>query len=321
MYASIRRAALGAALAGAAFAAVPALSSAALPKTCLRDGVCFTKQRIGANTTLTVTGTPGNDRIVVGHADATSNISGSGSISVNGKIVPGVSEGARTILVINALAGNDQVTEPFPATTQPLYATSTIDGGEGDDVLTAAFRSDVLVGGPGADVLDGGAGDDQLLAADGRADTLHGGLGIDTAQRDAIDTLDGVEADTPQVGRAKLARKTVRARAGHTAELGVSWTHPKSWRALKMIAVKAFDGDQPVGEVYVRMRDRRITGDGALRLVSSHLTRRGRTASAKIAVRVPRSLAGKTLRLDVEAADRDGHLQLVSGAGKLRVAR
>jgi len=191
---SIRRAALGAALAGATLAAMPALAGAALPQTCLKNGVCFSKSFSGANTTLTVTGTAGDDTIVIAHVNPTSNNVGSGNVSVNGKLVPGVNEGARLTLVVNALGGNDHVTEQFPTTTQPLYGTSAIDGGAGDDVLAAAFRSDVLIGGPGADVLDGGAGNDQLLAADGEADTLHGGLGADTAQRDVIDTVDGVEA-------------------------------------------------------------------------------------------------------------------------------
>ena len=176
-----------------------AAALAALPQTCLKDGVCFSRQLSGANTRLTVTGTAGDDSIVVAHANATSNNVGSGGITVNGKLVPGVSEGARLTLAVNALGGNDRVTEQFPTTTQPLYGTSTIDGGTGDDVLTGAFRSDVLIGGPGADVLDGGLGDDQLLAADGQADTLHGGLGADTAQRDAADTVDGVE--TTKVAR------------------------------------------------------------------------------------------------------------------------
>jgi Ca2+-binding RTX toxin-like protein len=318
MLTSIRRAALGAALAGAALGATPALSSAALPQTCVKDGVCFSKQRIGAGTKLTVTGTPGADTIVVAHANATSNNVGSGGITVNGQLVPGVSEGARLTFAINALGGDDRVSEVFPTTTQPLYGTSTIDGGEGDDVIAAAFRSDVLIGGPGADVLDGGAGDDQLLAQDGRADTLHGGLGTDTAQRDAIDSADGVEANAPVVGRAKVVAKGVHA--GRIARLRVSWTHPKTWRSLKMINLKAFDGDTPLGDIYVRMRDQRVTATG-LALASSHLTRHGRTAKADLGIRLPRSLAGKTLRLDVEAADRDGHLQLVSGAGVLKVAR
>ena len=153
---------------------------------------------------------------------------------------------------------------------------------------------------------------------------MSGGPDVDNAVRDGADTLFNIESSvfgSGSVGRVKLAAKRVDARAGQATKLGVSWTHPKSWRALKMINLKAFDGAEELGNVYVRMSDQRVTGHGALTLVSSSLTRHGKTAGAKLAVRLPRSLAGKTLRLDVEAADRDGHLQLVSGAGELRVAR
>ena len=318
MLMSIRRAALGAALAGAALGAIPATSGAVtLPKTCAKDGVCFTKTRQGPRTTITVIGTPGDDNIVLSNIPPFGNNNGP-TLGVDGKNTI-VTDDFRVDIVVDAGAGNDHVTNQLNF-GDPHYGTFRADGGAGDDVITGANRADVLIGSAGADVLDGGAGDDQLLAADGETDTLHGGLGTDTAQRDAIDTADGVEADAPQVGRAKLASKTVRARAGETTDLGLIWTHPKSWRQLKMVALKAFDGETPVGGAYVPMHGA-ASGAGALRLVSSQLTHRSRTARTKLAVRIPRELAGKTLRLDIEAADRDGHLQIVSGAGELRVAR
>jgi Ca2+-binding RTX toxin-like protein len=197
------------------------------------------------------------------------------------------------------------------ATTLPLG----FSGGAGDDVIE---------GGLAVDHFAGNAGNDSLRTNDGNAELVSGGPGVDSAVRDGGDTLFDVESSvfgSASIGRVKLASKHVSARADETTKLGVSWTHPKSWRALKMINLKVYDGAKPLGNVYVRMRDQRITGHGALALVSSSLTRHGKTAGAKLAVRLPRSLAGKTLRLDVEAADRDGHLQLVSDAGELRVAR
>jgi RTX calcium-binding nonapeptide repeat (4 copies) len=322
---SVRRAALGAALVGAAFAAVPARSSAALPQTCLSDGVCFTKTFSGASTKLTVTGTAGDDNIVLAHVRPFSNNTPSGSVSVNGKDAH-VNEGAGLTLVVNALGGKDSVTEQFPTTTQPLYGTSTIDGGAGNDTIAAAFRNDVLIGGPGADVLDGGAGNDQLVSRDGERDVLHGGLGTDAAQSDptSVDTIDGVEmvdARSGVVGRVHLAPRAVRAKVGKATRLSVSWTHPRSWRELKMMNLQAFDGATQLGNVYVRMRDRHIAGHGVLQLVSSTLERHGRTAKARLAVRLPRSLAGQDLRLAVQAADVHGHRQAVPDAGELRIAR
>jgi hypothetical protein len=188
-------------------------------------------------------------------------------------------------------------------------------GGAGDDLI---------VGGLAVDHFSGNAGNDELRTADGNAELVSGGPDVDNAVRDGADTLSTVESSVSgsgSVGRVKLAAKRVDARAGQRTQLGVSWTHPKSWRALKMINLKVYDGAEPLGNVYVRMRDRRVTGHGALALVSSSLTRHGKTASAKLVVRLPRSLAGKTLRLEVEAADRQDRLQVVSDAGELRVAR
>ncbi len=75
-------------------------------------------------------------------------------------------------------------------------------GGAGDDVLigNAAANtlngeagSDQLAGGGGADVLLGDVGADQLLARDDTRDRVDGGLGRDTAELDAEDSISGVE--------------------------------------------------------------------------------------------------------------------------------
>jgi Ca2+-binding RTX toxin-like protein len=60
----------------------------------------------------------------------------------------------------------------------------SLDGGPGNDVLYGGDGNDTLVGGGGRDKLFGEGGDDLLLAKDGRTDTLDGGTGFDTAQRD-----------------------------------------------------------------------------------------------------------------------------------------
>jgi Ca2+-binding RTX toxin-like protein len=298
-------------VAGAAFAALP------LPQTCAKDGVCFTKARNGARTTITVTGTAGDDNIVISNIPPFGNNNGP-TLGVDGKNTI-VSDNAFLDVVVDAGAGNDHVTNQLTS-VNPLYGTFRVDGGSGNDVLVGANRADVLIGGAGADVLDGQAGDDQLLAADGQADTLRGGPGADSAQHDAIDALDGVEADSPVVGRARMTERAVHTRAGRTTRLGLAWTHPQSWRRLKMINLHAFDGGREVGEVYVPMHGA-ARGSGDLSLVSSRLTHHAKTARTRLAVRLPRSLSGKTLRLDLEAADRDGHLQIVSGVGELKVAR
>ena len=178
--------------AAAALAFAPGVASAAT-KTCAKDGVCFTKTSKGATITITVTGTAGKDKIVLSNFGAFGN-NNLPTIGVNG-VNTHVDTTHNAVLVVNALGGDDQISMPtlVGSFTRVLYGSSTLDGGAGNDVITGANRADVLIGGAGRDVLNGGDGNDQLRALDGEADVLHGGLGTDSAQADAIDTRDGVE--------------------------------------------------------------------------------------------------------------------------------
>jgi Ca2+-binding RTX toxin-like protein len=391
---SIRRVALGAAVAGVAIAAVPALASASpctynpTQKTAsvvdssgvsqLRVGVNGTTifTRYGGNAPLncvgggTVATTTNTDRISV-FAQAKGASDGVVLDQAGGAFAPGATpeadgnseielalSGQSGHLSVFGTPGNDvmRVSGPFRAPSVSFldfgadedddvtFAASDVSlvGGDGADFLSGqgygqlrdattlplAFSGgagdDVIEGGVAVDHFSGNAGNDTLRTNDGNPELVSGGPGVDSAVRDGADTLFDVESSvfgSGGIGRVELASRIVSARAGATTKLGVSWTHPKSWRSLKMINLKAYDGAQALGNVYVRMSDRRITGHGALALVSSSLTRQGRTASTKLAVRLPRSLAGKTLRLEVEAADRQGHLQVVSDAGVVKVAR
>jgi Ca2+-binding RTX toxin-like protein len=179
-------------LAGLALA--PGAANAAPKKTCAKDGVCFTKTINGAKKTITVTGTAGGDKIVVSNKAAFGNNSLS-HIAVQG-LDTNVDATATVTLVVNGLAGDDQISMPTlnGVGGRVLYGSASLDGGAGNDSLTAANRADTLIGGAGRDVLDGGAGNDQLFTLDLEADVLHGGLGTDIAQRDGIDSVDGVES-------------------------------------------------------------------------------------------------------------------------------
>ncbi len=78
-------------------------------------------------------------------------------------------------------SGNDKIVGgPF---------ANLIEGGFGDDTLYGGAGNDTLVGGGGRDLLFGQDGNDTLLAKDGRTDTLDGGNGFDTAQRDNSSTI------------------------------------------------------------------------------------------------------------------------------------
>ena len=61
---------------------------------------------------------------------------------------------------------------------------NNLQGGAGNDTLWGGAGNDTLIGGPGHDKLYGQDGNDTIYAKDGRTDTLDGGSGFDTAQRD-----------------------------------------------------------------------------------------------------------------------------------------
>jgi hypothetical protein len=102
----------------------------------------------------------------------------------------------------------------------------------------------------------------------------------------------------------------------------MSWTHPKAWRELRTVEVRLYDGATSVGTINLRPRGERLTADGAISLAAgSRVTHHGKTVSAKLAFRLPRSLAGHSLRVAVQATDRHGHEQLEPNAGTVRVGR
>ena len=78
--------------------------------------------------------------------------------------------------IVDGAAGNDR-----------------LDGGAGDDIVIGGAGHDVLFGGLGADDILGLAGNDVLLADDGVADTVDGGLGTDVAEADDQDGVLAVE--------------------------------------------------------------------------------------------------------------------------------
>ena len=120
----------------------------------------------------------------------------------------------------------------------------------------------------------------------------------------------------------RLTPKALRVEAGETARLRLSWRHPRSWRQLRRIELRVYRGDARVGAVAIRPRGKRIEADGAVRLAgkASRLAHKGKTVSARLALRLDRSLAGERLRLAVAAVDRGGVEQVERRAGSIRVA-
>src|SRR5262245_29435878 len=125
--------------------------------------------------TLTVTGTAGNDAISAWVAGDLLNV------SVNGATFSVPSSAFDRIHVLG-VGGDDRIKMDVTVTQ-----FAELDGGEGNDSLTAGSSPSILLGGNGidtlqggtaGDILMGGAGDDSLAGGEG-GDYLVGGAGHD----------------------------------------------------------------------------------------------------------------------------------------------
>jgi hypothetical protein len=197
-----------------------------------------------------------------------------------------------------------------------------LDGGPGADTLKGTNARDGLTGGPGTDELNALGGDDRLSSNDGESvDTLFCGAGFDTATTDAVEaTVRDCETRTV-VGTLRLAPKRLQAPAGETARLRLSWRHPVSWRKLRKVELRLTRDELPVGEITIRPRAERISDRGAVELVRkrTRLIHKGKTVTARLAVRLDDSLADQELSAAVEATDTRGRRQLERKAGSIRV--
>jgi hypothetical protein len=206
-----------------------------------------------------------------------------------------------------------------PDSTTP----ASLLGMAGSDTLTGPRRgATTFNGGTGQDTMTGGAGADVFQARDGEQDTVGCGEGVDTALVDSGRDLFGGCERFEQVGVLRLAPRAVQAEADGPARVALSWRHPRGWRQLDRVVLRVLQDDVPVGEVVMKPRGRRMTAEGALRVVrrASRLGTRGKAATARLALRVDPSLAGERLRLEVEATDVRGRRQLETRAGTLRIA-
>jgi len=206
--------------------------------------------------------------------------------------------------------------------------TNDFDGLGGNDNLIGAGGNDTLSGGAGNNRLAGEAGNDVIRARNGELDNIDCGEDRDGADRDTVnrDSAENqvVGCESGTVGVLRLTPTTVRTEAGKVARMRLSWRHPDGWRKLRTIELRLFSADGvPVGEVTMRPRAQRITDDGAVRLVrrASRLARKGKTVTARLAVRLDDSVAGQKLGVEVEATDARARRQLERDAGTVRVAR
>jgi Ca2+-binding RTX toxin-like protein len=136
-------------------------------------------ERIYLNAAATLTGSEGADELTVFNNDAGSRLNGRG--------------------------GDDKL--------NGFDLDDAIDGGAGNDAIQGGYGHDMITGGPGRDVINGDAngatchwiqcrspyGNDHIDARDGEADNITCGVGEDTVEADAADT---VAADCDVVHRS-----------------------------------------------------------------------------------------------------------------------
>jgi len=262
-----------------------------------------------------------------------------GSLLVNGGAVPvtgGTATVANTALIqVYGQAGNDTIVLDESNGALPAAnlfggkGDDTLQGGSGGDMLFGQAGNDTLLGKGGADFLfggdardtiNGGSEDDYIQTPDSVRDVVNGGSQLDAAITDVLDTVTSLESNVVMpIGTLELSPRTLRARAGRPARLNLSWTHPMAWRELRSVELQLYDGaNERVGSVMARAAG--LKARGAVKLLRrSRVSHHGKTVTARLAMRLPRSLAGEHLRVAVEATDRLGHRQVEPDAGVIRV--
>ncbi len=256
------------------------------------------------NDTLVINGTNGPDSY-----EAVGGFVG-GRVFMEGDL--GVTMSSLGRLIIHGNGGGDRISGHANFPDGGTTVRMEIYGGAGQDTLT--------VGESGKDRVEGGTEQDFVFTANGKGGdfALGGdGPGNDFITGDAGDTAQGFETKTGGVGTLKLTSRKVKAGADKTGVVGMSWTHPKAWQSLGTVTVKAYDGAKQVGSITIRPKTDEISAKGAIVLLQDEtsITKKGKTVRAELAVRTKPSVTAETLRLDVEATDRDGKTQREVDAG------
>jgi hypothetical protein len=201
---------------------------------------------------------------------------------------------------------------PGPATT-----TVSMFGQEGDNIL---------IDGPlSGDQLQGDDGNDTLFTHDFRSSDHSFGLGgFDQLTKDPGDTA-GSDVDRINVvgvGRLRLAPTAVTAHAGKPARVELAWKHPKAWKQLRSLKLRASDAGEVLGSIRIDPARGRISGHGALYAArGSTVAHHGKWVTARLRLRPSKQFAGRTLRLAVQAMDVRAGRQLEPLAGSLTIER
>ncbi|MCX5233506.1 hypothetical protein [Streptomyces sp. NBC_00233] len=183
-------------VAAAAVLAVPTAHAATVART-LPSGVAIKVTTQGVDHFIDVTGTAGDNKILLKIIPATGNISAphigvtDGVTTFDTKVNTFGTTG-KTVITVNGVSGNDTIslaglnTVPFVRGQLPplVYKQATLRTGPGNSTLTAANS--------GTNLLIAGTGTNLLNTCNGRAGDTVRGDGNDTAQADSQDTRTGI---------------------------------------------------------------------------------------------------------------------------------
>ena len=193
--------------------------------------------------------------------------------------------------------------------------------------VSSSEGADFLIGSDGIDFLKAGNGDDRYFAVDGQLDAISevNSDGNDVAEIDAGDDVFGAVEQrfvSSSVGRMKLTPAAVSTDAGEPARVKLGWKHPQGWKQLRSLELLALNGGKQIGAVRIDPAHGRVSARGALdAMPSSKVGHHGKTVTAELVLRPSKRLAGRSLRLAVQARDVHGKRQLEPLAGSLTIAR
>ncbi len=136
--------------------------------------------------TLIITGSSGNDSIVVKGSGSSVNVTMNGGSATFNNVKKIAVQGGLGNDIINLGATS------LPSAVDGGGGFDTITGGGGADTLHGGSGNDSIVGGFGPDQLFGDDGDDKIDAVDGTPDPkVDGGAGNDTIKADPTDSKTG----------------------------------------------------------------------------------------------------------------------------------
>lgn len=126
-----------------------------------------------------------------------------------------------------------------------------LQGQQGDDTINAGDGDDQIFPGPGVDTVSAGPGDDFVYSRDDRADSITCGSGDDTVSVDPMDFISGSceEVNVGSVGTFRLAPARQAVRPGRTVRLALTWTHPGRWRDLRTVDLRLSADGLPVADL------------------------------------------------------------------------